>query len=253
MKNILKKIKISNYTYIFIIICALCGYIKNISIILCICLIHEFGHIITIKLFKYEIDKVEILPFGGYTTINKRINSSINKDILIALSGIFMQLILSFIIYISKNHFNQITYNLIIKYNFIIIIFNLIPIIPLDGNKIIHHFLEKLFSYHLSYQLNLIISIISLLIFTYINYKYHFDNYFIISFLVYKIIMAFKNYKYLENRFLLERYLYNFNYNKIENNTKNIKSLKKNVLHYFKENNHYIKEKKKIAEYLYRF
>ena len=78
MKNILSKIKINSYTYFFIFICLLCGYIKNISIIFAICLIHELGHIIITKIFHYEIVKIEILPFGGYTTINKKINSNIS-------------------------------------------------------------------------------------------------------------------------------------------------------------------------------
>ena len=170
MKNILNKIKINNYTYLFFIICALCGYIKNITIIFSICIIHELGHVFFIKLFKYKVVSVEILPFGGFTTIDKRINTSINKDILIAFGGIFFQLILLLIIYILKNCFNFITYNLIFNYSLILILFNLIPMIPLDGNNIIHLILEKFFSYHLSYYLNFFVSIICLLMFFIINY-----------------------------------------------------------------------------------
>lgn len=249
MKNIFKKIKISNYTYFFIIICILCGYIKNITIIFTICFIHELGHIFFIKLFSYEIISIELFPFGGYTQINKQINTSINKDLIIATAGILAQIILGFIIYLFQNNFQQITYTLLVKYNLIIMFFNLIPIIPLDGNNIIHLFLEKIFPYNLSYKINLGISLFFLLIFFYLNYKLNLDNYLIISFLIYKIIMAFKNYKYFKNRFLLERYLYNFNYQKIDNHTKDISNLRKNVLHYFKEGNHYVKEKDKIAKY----
>lgn len=248
MKNILAKFKISSYTYIFILICFLCGFLKNIFIIMSICLIHELGHIFFIKLFKYEIIKVELLPFGGFTTINEPINSNINKDIIIALGGIIFQLILFLILFIFKNKFNLITYNLYLNYNFILIIFNLIPIIPLDGSKISELILEKFFSYHDSYHLNFYLSIFSLIVFTFINYQLKLDNYFIISFLIYKTIMSLKDYRYFYNRFLLERYLYNLDYHKIDNHTKNIKDLKKNVFHYFKENNHYINEKAKIAQ-----
>ena len=127
--------------------------------------------------------------------------------------------------------------------------FNLIPIIPLDGNNIIHLLLEKIFSYQVSYFLNFTISIVFLIIFVAINYVYRLDNYFIVSFLLYKIIIYIKNYKYMYNRFLLERYLYKFKYNKINNNTKDIKYLRKNVLHYFKNNNKYISEINKLKEY----
>ena len=72
--QIFKKIKISYYTYLFFLIGFFCGYLKNLLIIFIICFIHELGHAFFIKLFKYEIVKIEILPFGGYTLINKRIN-----------------------------------------------------------------------------------------------------------------------------------------------------------------------------------
>lgn len=253
MMNILNKFKINNYTYFFLLICALCGYIKNITIIFFICFIHELGHIFFIKLFKYKIISVELLPFGGFTTIDKRINTSINKDILISIGGIFFQIILLFIVFLFKNNFNIITYNLIINYSIILIIFNLIPIIPLDGNKIMHLLLEKLFSYHLSYYLNFTISLIFLIIFLVINYVYNLDNYFIITFLLYKTIIYIKDYSYMKKRFLLERYLYDINYKCINNNTEKINDLKKEVLHYFKENNKYVLEKKKIEKYLYNF
>lgn len=253
MKNILKMIKISNYTYLFILLCFLCGYIKNILIIFSICLIHELGHIIFIKLFKYKIIYIELLPFGGYTKIDKIINTSINKDVLISFGGIIFQILLYLFIYIFKNNINIITYTMIIKYNLIIIIFNLIPIHPLDGNNILHLLLEKYISYNLSYKINGIVSIILLIVFIFINYVYHIDNYFIISILIYKTINYYKYYKYLKNRFFLERILYDIDYKKIDNNTRNINNIRKEVLHYFKCNNKYINEKKMIKNvYFYK-
>jgi len=246
MKKFYKKLKINNYTYFFFILCALCGYLKNIFIIFIICIIHELGHVFFSYVFKYEIESIELFPFGGLTTSNKKINSSINKDIIINFGGIMFQSIFILFLYFFREKINIITYNLFITYNFVLIIFNLLPIIPLDGNNIIHLLLEKIFSYQISYQINFIISIISLIIFLIINYVYHIDNYFIISFLLYKSFINIKNYKYLKNRFLLERYLYGIEYKKIDNHTKDINNLKKEVLHYFKENNKYIREKQKI-------
>ena len=245
------KIRINNFTYIFFILCALCGYLKNITIIFSICLFHELGHIFFVKIFKYTIESVDILPFGGYTLVNKKINTSINKDILINFGGIIFQIILLIFLLMFKNNLNIITYNLIYKYNLILILFNLIPIIPLDGNNILHLLLEKFFSYEISYKINFYISLVSLIIFLLINYYFNIDNYFIFSFLIFKSLNYLKDYKYLKNRFLLERYLYDFEYKKINNNTKDLKELKKEVLHYFKENNKYIKEKSRIKKLLY--
>ncbi len=249
MKNILSKLKINSYTYIFIFVCALCGYLKNITIIFSICLLHELGHVFFIKLFRYKIIKIEILPFGGYTHIDKRINTSINKDILIAFGGILFQLLLFGLLLLWQNKINHLTYNLFWEYNKILIFFNLIPIIPLDGNKICHLILEKFFSYHLAYKINLFLSFLLLISFAFYNYYTNLDNYFIVSFLLYKFTQALKNYKYMQNRFFLERYLGGFEYYKINNQTKDIKDLKKNVYHYFKKGNAYESEKKKLAAY----
>jgi len=250
MMKYISKFKINNYTYVFFLICALCGYIKNISIIFFICFIHELGHIFFIKLFKYKIIKIEFYPFGGFTKLEKKINTSINKDLVIAFGGIFFQIVFILILFLLKNKINFITYNLFVNYNLILILFNMIPIIPLDGNNIIHLLLEKFFSYYMSYYINFIISIICLVLFLMINYIYHLDNYFIISFLFYKSVEYIKNFKYLKHRFLIERYLYDFEYRKIDNDTKNIKHLRRNVFHYFKENNKYISEKNIIKRNL---
>ncbi len=252
MKNIWPKIKINNFTYFFILICLLCGYIKNIFIIFLICFIHELGHVFMARILHYKIISIEILPFGGFTTIDQKINSSINKDLMIAMGGILSQVLCLLIVYLFKSNFNIITYNLIVEYNFILIIFNLIPIVPLDGSKIVHLLLERFFPYKKAYWLNYYISITSLVLFFILNYLYNLDNYFIITFLIYKLVMYYKNYPILENRFLLERYIYDIEYNRINNQTKSIKDLQKSVYHYFKDNNRYVSEKEKIGEYFMR-
>lgn len=246
--KIYSKFRINILTYLFFLICAFCGYLKNIIIIFIICLIHELGHIFFIKLFKYNLISIEIFPFGGYTTIDKKINSNLNKDLIISLGGILFQLLLFIILVIFKDYFNLFTYNLFLNYNLILIIFNILPIIPLDGNNLLKLLLEKYLSFSLSYQINYIISIIFLIIFIIINYYYNIDNYFIIIFLIIKLIEYIYNYKFVYNRFLLERYLYKFPYKRINNHTKSINSLRKDVYHYFKNKNKYINEHNKIKE-----
>ncbi len=234
MKNILNKININIFTYIYFLICIFSGYIKNILIIFIIIFIHELGHILFIKLFKYKIINIDIYPFGGYIKIDKMINTSINKDILITLGGIILQLVL---------YINTCKYYLFSYYNLIIIIFNLLPIIPLDGSKLLNLLLEKKYSYYLSYKLNIIISSIFLIIFIIYNYLYNLDNYIIILFLIFKLLESLKYYKYLYNRFLLERYLYNIEYKYIKYNSNSLKDLKKETKHYFKYKDSYLNER----------
>lgn len=247
MKNILNKVKINYYTYYFLILCFLCGLIKNVLILFMIVIIHEIGHVTMAKLFKYKIEKIEIFPFGGITTINKLINSSILKDILIAISGVLFQYTTVLLI-TNIYDFMSNTLEIINYYNKTILIFNLLPIIPLDGSKIVEALFNKIFSYKISYYLTIIISIIFILLFINYNVLFSLNNYLIVGILIYNTFKYYKDFKYMFNKFLLERIMYDLPYKKIVNNTKNIKELKKERLHYFKTNNKYINEKEKISK-----
>lgn len=66
----------------------------------------------------------------------------------------------------------------------------------------------------------------------------------IVFFLLIKIVKQLKNYKYIFNKFLFERYLYDFNFKKrkIINNL-NINKMMRDKKHLFYYNNIYIIEK----------
>ena len=84
-----------DYSFLFILfILLLCGYIRIGIFISLIVIIHELGHVLICKLFKYKIINVTIYPFGGITKIEKDINTSPNKEIILASAGIIMQIIL---------------------------------------------------------------------------------------------------------------------------------------------------------------
>ena len=153
----MKNISIKPITYYFLLLCFLCGIIKNVLILFMIVIIHEIGHIITIKLFKYKIESIDIYPFGGITSINKMINSSITKDLIIAINGVLFQYIVITII-LRYIPFKYNTFNMINTYNKTIIVFNLLSIIPLDGSKIVFDLFSYKFSYKLSYLLTFILS-----------------------------------------------------------------------------------------------
>ena len=204
------------------------------------------GHILFIKLFRYKIINITIYPFGGITKVDKDINTPLNKELLIASGGIIFQLILFIIIYFVP--INIITKNLLYKYNISILLFNMLPIIPLDGSIIINSLLNKIFSYKISYYLYIIISIIFSMFYLLFNYWYSLNNYLIISLFVIKTYYAIKNYKYLKTRFLLERYLNKYEFKYISTKTGNLDILKIDTYQYFKENNKIVSEYSKLKE-----
>lgn len=134
------KIKI-HYSLIFLLILSLFtgSFFKIVGIILSI-LIHEFSHYIFLKLFKVDVKNLELSIIGGILEINDK-NISLSKRLIINFAGVISNLIIILLIKISGIS----SLNYLLFYNLFIIIFNLIPIIPLDGFRILNDLLSSIY------------------------------------------------------------------------------------------------------------
>lgn len=134
------KIKI-HYSLIFLLILSLFtgSFFKILGIIISI-LIHEFSHYVFLKLFKVNVKNLELSIIGGILEINDK-NISLIKRLLINSAGVISNLII--ILLIKITNINSLNY--LVYYNLFIIIFNLIPIIPLDGFRILNDLLSSIY------------------------------------------------------------------------------------------------------------
>ncbi|MFI3260437.1 MAG: site-2 protease family protein [bacterium] len=242
----MKIIQINYLTYYFLLIYFLCGFIKEGIIIFIIVFIHELGHAFFANLFNFNIISITIYPFGGITKMKKDINTPLNEDLLISIGGFIFQFILYLIfLIINLNGFiSNKTFEIFNFYNKMILLFNLLPIIPLDGSYISENILSRIFPYKIVLFTNVILSIFCFIIFIYYNYSYNLNNYIIISFLFFKILENLKNKKNIFNKFLLERYLYSYNFKKLENiNSIDTSKIKKDTYSYFWKEFCYVSEK----------
>ncbi len=243
MKKHLKKWQINNFTYLYFLIALCCGYFKTTILIFTIIIIHELGHLFFIKIFGYQIIKIDIYPFGGLTKINAPINISPNHELIISLGGITSQSLFLLIIFLLKINNED-----LIFYNIIIIFFNTMPIFPLDGYKILSALLSKIFAFTKVIKITNIVSNITLIIFIIITFPT--KNLIIDTFLIIQSLIMIKNSHYIQERFFLERYLYSFPYQKIiSHNNQNYKLMRKNTLHFFKNHNSYIHEKELLTNH----
>jgi stage IV sporulation protein FB len=78
--------------YIFVSILILSGYINYLVSYLIIMFIHELGHITIIKLLKYKITSIYIIPGGGIINTNINLNIKSFHLFLISISGILFQI-----------------------------------------------------------------------------------------------------------------------------------------------------------------
>ena len=93
MKNILNKIYIHPLFLITLFIFVSIGYFRFLIYFMVLIIVHELGHIMISLLFKWNIDKIIILPFGGLIKYNEIINRPLIEEFLIAISGIIFQYI----------------------------------------------------------------------------------------------------------------------------------------------------------------
>lgn len=222
---------INKSTYIFILISFLCGYFKKVIIYMFLIIVHELGHVLTALLFGWKISKINIYPLGGLTVFNGEINKPFVEELVVTIMGPLFQMI-AFLLFF-KNNYDAFVFN-----NYLLL-FNLLPIVPLDGGKLLSIFLELLIYYKKSLYIVVYLSFIIFFYFLFLMFKLN-NIFFLVAFffLLFKIIDEKNNINYYYNRFLLERLFRNYNYKK--------KSIVPNINCFYKYRNNSIIENKEI-------
>lgn len=218
MMSILNKVNI-NISFLIIILAGLVtGLFKEIIIFTSIIIIHECGHLIIGLLSKKEIESISFYIFGGYIKFKGYVNTSFFEEFIISIGGFISQSIyyLIIIIFYKLDIITLDFYTLFKQYYFSILLFNLIPIYPLDGAVVLKLILMFLFPFKIAHKLCIYISLIIALIVLILSIINDLSlNYFLIFILLIKeILIEYKNHNMIFNKFLLERYLYKFNFKK---------------------------------------
>jgi len=222
--------------YIVGFICFITGHFKEFIIFTSIILIHEFGHIIIATIFKWNFDKIIILPFGGITIFKEQIDKPLYQEFLIAIAGPLSQILFFFLF---KQ--NQIFYN----FNLAILFFNLLPIYPLDGSKIVNVLLNRFISFKRSHMVSLVFSYLFIIFLIFTTNRTNLFFLIIILFILLEVFKETTKHKYYFNKFLLERYLYNPNFKRQKKITK-LTQMKKQTKHIFRIDKKYYTERQII-------
>lgn len=165
--NFLNKLEVSPFATIFIALTLISNSYKLFFIYFFITFIHELGHVLMAKLLKFKIGTIKLLAIGFNAEIEDLDNSSSIKEFLVTIAGPLTYFISYYLLgYLYKVDF--ISYNAYVqalqvnKYN---LFFNLLPLIPLDGGRILKIIIDNFFTCKKSMIVSIIFSNIFIVIF----------------------------------------------------------------------------------------
>ncbi len=163
--------------FIFLILFYFTKQIQVYAFIMLFALIHELGHLFAGLLMGMKPEKIEIMPFGvsiafkinvkEYNKKIKRGNILEIKKMIVALAGPLTNLLI--ILITAKINIDIINSLIIIYTNILIMIFNLLPIFPLDGGRILKSVLHIYLGKRKSEKYINVISKITVIIITVIS------------------------------------------------------------------------------------
>ncbi len=144
-------IKIDLKIFLFLFLFLLTSQFEIYIILFVFAILHELGHLVAGLILKFKPEEMRLTPMGlqiRFKTQAREINAKIKqareiniKRAIIAIAGpitnFAIAVIAIIVAWVSGNAQNIYIYQIIIYSNFLIGMFNLIPIYPMDGGRLL--------------------------------------------------------------------------------------------------------------------
>lgn len=173
--------------------------------------IHELGHALACFYFSWDVKRIVLLPFGGVAEIDEHGKRPLREEMIVILAGplqhpwlIALAKIFLFFSWISPD-----TYKTFVEFNLMVLFFNCLPILPLDGGKLMYYLFSALWPFREALERAIVVSVIFLILFAtliIVIFPAHLNGWLIVCFLGYSLYREWRNRHYTFMRFLLERY-----------------------------------------------
>lgn len=125
------------------------AHFTEMMMLLTIIFVHEMGHAVCAQFFKWRITSIQLLPFGGTLETEEYGNKSLREDLFVVLAGPLQHLWLiafAYLLYLSSFIPAEL-YQTFIYLNLVLFVFNLLPIWPLDGGRLLFIAMAQFYSF----------------------------------------------------------------------------------------------------------
>lgn len=181
---------------------------KIVLFVFLILSVHEMSHMLAAWLCHYEVEEVTIYPFGFSATIPLLGYGSLVKEIFIISAGPISQVLFPFLFqflsYLGWISSEFAAYLMMINAN--TLIFNLLPVYPLDGGRLMQAFFHSLLRYRRAQQMTCIASFLILLALFISQLMNGISALVVQLFLMFQIIVCWKDITHTQLKFYHHRY-----------------------------------------------
>ena len=144
------------------------GQFPELIVLFAIVLIHEVGHLIAARGFGWTVREVKLLPFGGVIEVKEAGALPVREEAWVAVAGPLQNVWLAGAGWLlgQAGLVDGLWAEDFIRANLLLIFFNLLPILPLDGGKLLQAWVSLRLPYHrtlvLCARISLVFSVIVL-------------------------------------------------------------------------------------------
>jgi len=163
------------------LLCLLAGFGYELLIVFFSIIFHELSHVVASKIFKKKVHRITILPFGGIFEVKDNQNVSLLEEFIIILAG-------------PVGSFFLLQFESLYQINIIILLFNILPIYPLDGGRLLETTLCRFIKFRTVLRVVFITSLLSSSLLLYYGTVNNSINIVLIS-----VVLLYINYQNLKN------------------------------------------------------
>lgn len=128
----------------------LAGQATTIVVLFALALWHELGHYVAARVFGWRIRAVHVMPFGGVLEVDESASRPLAEEALVAIAGPLQHVWLIGALWLAEAQgwLAPTLVGPLVRANVGLLLFNLLPVSPLDGGKLLAALAGARVAYH---------------------------------------------------------------------------------------------------------